>query len=132
MGGILRFIFPASEGYDIVQEVELVNTRVDFCTFKISRRPGGIFWQYEFMHVECKKPGEAWGATEDHLHNHLAGNGNDSKNCYGMIQIGFDVQYYKYEDWVFSKVGGKMHIITDAHNVMNWGRQLKANPMSFA
>ncbi len=36
-----------------------------------------------------------------------------------MIQIGLEVQYYKYERMVFSKIGGKMHIITHVHDAEN-------------
>lgn len=131
MGDILRFIFPSSEGYSVVQETESDSTRPDFCTFKISRRPGGTFYQYEFMLTESKKKGVAWGATEDHLHEHLAGNRNDTKNCYGMVQVGLQVQFYKYENRHFSTVGPEMHLIDHANDVINWGRHLKANPMPF-
>jgi hypothetical protein len=129
IGGILRFIFPGSEGYDVVQETQGDHTRADFCTFKISRRPGGTIYQYDFMLTECKRLNAAWGDTEDRLLDYLTRNGNDSKNCYGMIQIGLEVQYYKYEPGVFSKIGAKMHLITHAQNVVGWGRYIKANPM---
>ncbi|KAL1800296.1 hypothetical protein ACET3X_000638 [Alternaria dauci] len=131
IGDILRFIFPSSEGYSVVQETVSVNTHPDFCLFKVSQRPGGTLYQYEFMLVESKKPGEAWASTEDHLHDHLEGNGNDSKNCYGMVQIGLDVHFYKYENSNFSRIGGRMHLINDANNVVVWGRHIKDNPMPF-
>ncbi|KAF1959987.1 hypothetical protein CC80DRAFT_490013 [Byssothecium circinans] len=130
-GDILRFIFPSSEGYSVVQETVSVNTQPDFCLFKVCQKPGGTLYQYEFMLVESKKAKVAWGATEDHLRDHLEGNGNDSKNCYGMVQIGLDVQFYKYEDREFSKVGGQMHLINDVNHVMAWGRYIKDHPMPF-
>ncbi|KAI2604591.1 hypothetical protein GGR54DRAFT_644402 [Hypoxylon sp. NC1633] len=104
-------MFPEREGFDVVQETEGDNSRADFSTFK--------------------KLGQPWGATEDQLQDHLAGNGNDSKNCYGMIQIGLLVQFYKYESGACSMVGGRMHLITDADNIMRWGRYLKENPLPF-
>jgi hypothetical protein len=67
MGGILRFIFPGSEGYDVVQETEGDDTRADFSTFKVSRRPGGIVYQYDFMLTESNKLRAPWGGTEDQL-----------------------------------------------------------------
>jgi len=48
-----------------------------------------------------------------------------------MVQIGLEVQYYKYQLGVFSKVGGKMHLITHANDVVAWGRYIKDNPMPF-
>jgi hypothetical protein len=132
IGDILRFIFPSGEGYSVVQETRSINTQPDVCVFKVSQRAGGTtLYQYEFMLVECKKLGVAWGSTEDHLHDHLEGNGNDSKNCYGMIQIGLQVCFYKYENSNFSKVGGRMHLVNDANDVVAWGRYIKEHPMPF-
>jgi len=85
IGGILRFIFPASEGYDVVQETQGDHTRTDLCTFKVLRKAGVTFDQYEFMITESKKDGEPWRSREDHILLHLSGNGNDNKNCYGMV-----------------------------------------------
>ncbi|KAF2801022.1 hypothetical protein K505DRAFT_369767 [Melanomma pulvis-pyrius CBS 109.77] len=131
IGDILRFIFPRSEGFSVVQETVAINTHPDACLFKVSQRPGGSLYKWEYMLVECKKQGQSWVVTEDHLLDHLQGNGNDSGNCYGMVQVGFDVQFYKYENSNFSKVGGRMHLINDANNVLAWGRYIKDNPMSF-
>jgi hypothetical protein len=131
IGDILRFFFPPSEGYSLVQETVSINSEPDFRVFKVSQRPGGTLYQYEFMLVECKKPGEGWGATEDHLHGHLEGNGNDSKNCYGMVLVGLIMQFYKYENHTFRGFGGQMHLINDVDNVVAWGRHIKDNPMPF-
>lgn len=97
MGGILRFLFPESEGYDVLQE--------DSTTFKVCCRPGGTFYQYKFLLVESQKKDTTWGATEDQLHDHLSGNQNNSKDFYVMIQIGLEDQFYKMKtfslaDWV--------------------------------
>ncbi|KAI3338037.1 hypothetical protein F4824DRAFT_499816 [Ustulina deusta] len=131
MGSILRFMFPERERFDVVQETESDNSRPDFSTLKVSQRPGGTLYQYDFMLTESKKMGQPWGATEDQLQDHLAGNGNESKNCYGMIQIGLLVQFYKYEGGICSKVGGQMHLIRDVHDIMLWGQYLKENPLPF-
>jgi hypothetical protein len=61
----------------------------------------------------------------------LRGNGNDSKNCYGMLQIGMMVQFYPYENSVLRKLGGKMHLVDDADNIIVMGQHIKDNPMSF-
>lgn len=105
MGGILRFIFPESEGDDVVGEtVDNSSTRADFCTFKVSRRPDGTFYEYEYLLTESQKIGQPWGSAEDQLYNHLSGNGNHTKSCYGMVQIGLEVQFFKHEQFVLSKV----------------------------
>jgi hypothetical protein len=81
--------------------------------------------------VECKKLGVAWEPARDHLRDHLQGNGNDSKNCYGMLQVGLELQFFKYEGRNFSPLGGKMHLINNATTVMDWGRHIKVKPMPF-
>lgn len=130
-GDILRFMFPGKKGFSVVQETLSVNTMPDICIFKVQQTFGGSMFQFEYMLVECKKEGTAWGPTEDHLHDHLEGNGNDSKNCYGMVQIGMTVQFYQYENLVLRKLGGKMHLVDDADNIMIMGQHIKDNPMSF-
>jgi hypothetical protein len=84
------------------------------------------------MLTESKKLQDPWGSTEDQLLLHLAGNGNDNKNCYGMVQIGLEVQYYKYELGVFSKVGGRMNLVTHANDVVAWSGYIKDNLMPCA
>ncbi|KAF2466098.1 uncharacterized protein BDR25DRAFT_345705 [Lindgomyces ingoldianus] len=131
IGDILRFIFPSSEGFSVVWEAVSVNTQPDFYVFKVLQRPGRSLYQYEYMLMECKKAGESWEHTKDHFYKHLAENGNDSKNCYGMVQIGFNVQFCKYENYNFSEVGEVMHLINNANDVIAWGRHIKDNPMPF-
>lgn len=53
---------------------------------------------------------------------------SDSKNCYGMVQVGFYVQFYKYERYNFSKIKGQVHLINDANSVVAWGRHTKNSP----
>lgn len=86
MQGILRVIFPESEGFDVIRETSSESNQPEFCIVKFSRRPGGTLHEYKFMFVESREKGKPWRATEDQLLDHLSGNDNDSKNCYGMIQ----------------------------------------------
>lgn len=85
--------------------------------------------EFDFLLTESKKLNEPWGATEDQLRERLAENMNETKNCYGMIHIGLVVQFYKYEQGVFEKVGEKMHLLTDVHDVIRWAQYLKEHPM---
>jgi hypothetical protein len=129
IGAILRFIFTAAEGFDVVQEAEGDVTRSDFCVFKVLCKPGGTLFQYDFLLAECKSVGEPWSTTEVQLREQLAGNGNDSKKCYGMIQIGLEVQFYKFEGSELEKVRGKMHLVRQAKDVVACGAHLKAHPL---
>jgi hypothetical protein len=128
-GGVLRFIFTEAEGFDVVQEAEGDVTRSDFCVFKVLRKPGGTFYQYDYLLAECKPSKESWRTTEIQLREQLAGTGNDSKKCYGMIQIGLDVQFYKFEGHELEKVGGKLHLINHHKDVVALGAYLKAHPL---
>jgi hypothetical protein len=124
-------MFPAAEGYDVAQEAEGDVSRSDWCVFKVSRKPGGTLFQYDFMLAESKPPGESWSTTEVQHREQVAGNGNDSKKCYGMIQIGFEIQFYKFEGSELEKVGGRMHLVKHAKDVVVWSQHLKANPLPF-
>ncbi|KAH7357462.1 hypothetical protein BKA66DRAFT_574458 [Pyrenochaeta sp. MPI-SDFR-AT-0127] len=128
-GAVLRFIFTEAEGFDVVQEAEGDVTRSDYCVFKVLRKPGGTFYQYDYLLAKCKPVNESWHTTEVQLREQLAGTGNDSKKCYGMIQIGFDVQFYKFEGRELEKVGGKMDLVHQAQDVVALGTYLKANPL---
>jgi hypothetical protein len=78
----------------VIQEAAAGDPRADFSVLKLLRRPGGSGYEYEFLCAESKKVGEAWGATEDHLHSVCENNDNETKNVYAMVQIGLMVQFY--------------------------------------
>lgn len=128
-GAVLRFLFPAADGFDVVQETEQDNTRSDFTVFKVLRRPGGTLYQYDYLLAESKPIGESWRTTEIQHREQLAGTGNDSKKCYGMIQIGLDLQFYKFEGSELEKVGGRMHLSRNAKDIVAWGTYLRQNPL---
>jgi hypothetical protein len=88
-------------------------------------------FQYDFILAESKLPGTSWNTTEVQHREQVAGNGNDSNKCYGMIHIGFEVQFYKLEGSELEKVGGRMHMVDHAKDVVVWGQYLKANPLPF-
>lgn len=91
----------------MLQEDMATNLRPDFTVFKLLARPGGSAYEYDFLLGETKVPGESWGTYTDHLHTACASNDNDTKNIYGMLQIGFEVQFYKHENYQFEAVGGR-------------------------
>ncbi|KAI1174446.1 hypothetical protein F4777DRAFT_385104 [Nemania sp. FL0916] len=132
LGDILRFMFPRREGFDVAQDAPGDSNFPDFTTLMRTRPPGGLYHQNDYLLTESKKKGTPWGATEDQLLSHLQMNGNKSKNCYGMIQIGLLVRFYKYESGVFEKLADKkFHLVDDVDEVLQWGQWLKANPMPF-
>jgi hypothetical protein len=128
---MLRFMFTPEEGFEVLQETEGDVTRSDYCTFKVLRKPGGTLYQYDYLHTECKPVGESWQTTEAQHREQLAGNGNESKNCYGSIQIGLEWQWYKFEGakGELEKLGGRLHLKTHHKEVIAWGAYLKANPL---
>jgi hypothetical protein len=79
IGGILRFIFLASEGYSVFYGPVDANTGSNLYTFKVLRMPSGPFPLYEVMFPEVKMLGIPWGSTEDQLLSNLVRNRNDSK-----------------------------------------------------
>jgi hypothetical protein len=81
------------------------------------------------MYVECKPQKESWESTQNQLLDHLTGNGNDSGNCYGMLQIGLEVRFYRYLETVFASVGPKMHLVNDVQTVIQWDAYVKNNPL---
>lgn len=131
MLGILEFLFPQDKGYYVVQETTGDDTTADFTAFKVACRPGGTDYEYEFLLAESKRLGEPWGSTEDQCFRHCFGNTNDSKNVYAMVHIGLEVQFYKYENSNFSRVGGRMHLVNDVQAVTAQANYIRSHPMPF-
>ena len=132
IAGILRFIFPETEGYEVIPTARDSPNSSDFSIFQMTCRPGGSLQQNDFMLIESRSHDESWDSTEQQLQTHLAKNRNESKDCYGMVQIGLVVQFYKYEEGIYSKIGGKMHLVTDVNQVMERGQYVKDNILMFA
>ena len=131
MYGILQWVFKSNEGYTVLQEDMAGRFRPDFTVFKLLRNVGGSLYEYDFLIGETKVPGEAWGAFTDHLHTVCASNNNDSKNVYGLLQVGFEIQLYKHENQRFEAISERIHLVTDVHNVIAWFQHIKARPMPY-
>ncbi|TVY23755.1 hypothetical protein LHYA1_G007432 [Lachnellula hyalina] len=131
MCGILQWVFRSNEGFSVLQEGMAADLHPDFTVFKVLRRPGGSLYEYDFLVGETKVPGEAWGAFTDHLHTVCANNNNDSKNVYGLLQIGFEIQLYKHENQRFEAISERMHLVRDVQSVIAWFQHVKARPMPF-
>jgi len=113
----------------VLQEDMALDMHPDFTVFKLLTRPGGSSYEYEFLIGETKVPGESWSTFAEHLHTVCAENDNDTKNVYGMLQIGFEVQMFKHENYQFETLGNRMHLVNDVHDFIACARYIKAHPM---
>ncbi|TVY59709.1 hypothetical protein LSUE1_G009511, partial [Lachnellula suecica] len=97
MMGILRFLFPDSQGFDVLQEeVVPIDGKPDFVIFKISCRPGGSTYAYEFCIVESKRMGKPWGSTEDQCREYCTNHADPNYAAYAIVHIGLEIRFYKY------------------------------------
>lgn len=131
--GILQWVFTTNEGFPVSQEGMGMgaNPGPDFTVLKLLTKPGVSSYEYDFLVGETRIPGESWQASADHLHEVCTNNINDSNNVYGMLQVRFEIQFYKYDDHQFEAISDRMHLVNDAHNVIAWAQRIKANPMPF-
>lgn len=129
---VLRWLFKETEGYDVVQEDVRERSIPDHVVFKIQSRPGGTDYVYDFMLVECKKAGISWSSAVRHVTKHCRGTDNDSKQVYGMVQLGMDLQFYQWgESTGLVPLGQTYHLVNDVHDIIALARRLKANPIPF-
>lgn len=131
MVGILRWLFPDNQGFDVVQEDGKGNTIADFDVFKICCRPGGSSYQYDFCLVESKKASEPWGSTEDHCRDHCFNTDNESKQVYAIVHIGLEIAFYRYNRGDFSRMSGRLHVRNDVQVIIQWANYMKSNPLPF-
>ncbi|KAI9879006.1 MAG: hypothetical protein M1830_009875 [Pleopsidium flavum] len=129
VSAILSWIFPVAEGYQVTQEVGTQNTVPDFTVFKVSRVAIGNAHNYEIMMVESKKRDGAWGSTMDQAVNHFEETSNESKKVYGMVHIGLEVAFYRYDVGRVDDLSGRLHLVNHAIEVTNWLVWIKQNPL---
>lgn len=128
MNAILRWLFPESEGYDVVQE-EQRGVTPDFMVFKICCRPGGSDYSYDFCVIESKPAGHPWGSTEDQCFSQCDVLENEVRKVYAIVHIGMKIAFYKYDNGDFSQMSGRLHLRNDAQDIMGWAEYLKDNPL---
>jgi len=92
MVGVLKHFFsgPYFEVYRDVcsSDVDEGVSRPDWSVVQSLSRPGGSLHQYDYCYVECKEQGRDWKEAFDDLARHCGGNGNDSGEVYGIVQVG--------------------------------------------
>lgn len=128
---ILECMFTSKEGFSVLQEKIATNLPPDSTVLRVLAWTGRGSNEYDYLLGETKVPGESWDTLADHLHTVCAHSDNDTKNVYGMLQIGFEVQFYKHENSQFEAIGGRMHLVNDVDDVMALAQHMKAHPMPF-
>lgn len=113
-----------------MQEDMASDLKPAFSIHKLLCRPDGSDYEFEFMFAESKVPGEPWESTEEHLQSACAEVDNESKNVYGMIQIGLKVKFYKHENFVFTHLSPVMDLVTEVRDVTAWANYIKSHPLS--
>ncbi len=131
-GKVLRFIFAEKEGYNDEQGADPEMLEPYYRVYIFLQGFDGTLSQQDILLAHYEQDGETWFTAEDRLLHYLARNRNESKNCYGIIQIGMVVQFYMYENRHLTKVGACMHLIDDARNVVAQGKYITAHPLPVA
>lgn len=51
------------------------------------------------------------------------------ENAYGVVQIGLEVKFYKYERPTLTVLSRKLHLVQDVHRAIAWFNHCEANPL---
>jgi hypothetical protein len=127
--GILRWLFPEDQGFDVVQENHRGTGINDHVVFKIECRQGGPFYAYDFFIVECKTNRVSWQDATDHCIRHCGNTENESKKVYAMVQVGMSVQFHSWGSWTLKTLSGILHLRNDVQEIMDWTDYMKRNPL---
>lgn len=133
MFGILNWAFQPSDGYVSVRgsgenngpyhDSSIITVMKTLCS------PGGDPQLYDFLAVKSRGLKAGWETTVGELRSHLASRNNKLKNMYGMVQIGVQVGFYKYEETNFASLVEQLHLVKDANDVVTWLNYVKQNPL---
>ncbi|KAF2835299.1 hypothetical protein M501DRAFT_999347 [Patellaria atrata CBS 101060] len=136
MMAILRYFFKEDEGFDVFQEESRGETsqgesRPDMTVLKITARPGGSTYAYDYCLIESKKAGESWDATQDHLSRHYGGTENPSREVYGIVQIGLCIRFFTARNGVLTAQSGYLHVRDDVNDITAGMENMKRRPPLF-
>jgi hypothetical protein len=131
---ILRFCFPDKDGWAIYQEesrgeLGQAESRSDMAVLKLIARPGGSLYSYDYCLVESKKKGGSWPAAVEQLGRHCAGTEVESKEVYGIVQVGEEIEFYKAKNGELTRMSNRLHFVDQVEDVMNMCRYLKVYPL---
>lgn len=127
---ILRFCFPDRDGWAIYQEesrgeLDQGESRSDTAVLKLVARSGGSLYSYDYCLVESKKKGESWPAAVEQLERHCAGTEVESKQVYGIVQVGEEMEFYKVKDGELIRMTNRLHFVGQVEEVMNMCKYLR-------
>lgn len=80
---------------------------------------------YPILFVGHRGMGTSWGLTYDQMTGHFRA--SSCGNVYGMIHIGMEVKFYKYEDGQAHDLSEKLHLVDRAKEVTAWWVWIKEN-----
>lgn len=127
--GILRWLFPEDEGFDVVQESHTGTGIIGDVVFKIECRQGDLFYAYDFLIVECKTNRVPWQDATDRCIRNCENTENESKKVYAMVQVGMNVQFHSWGLWALTPLSGILHLRNDVQKIMDWADYMKRNPL---
>ncbi len=132
ISAILNWVFPVTEGYQVTQEVDTSIVGIpDSTVFKVRRAPMGQLETYEVMMVESKGLGKPWGSTTDDAITYFENTGNESKQIYGMVHIGLELQFHRYIRPQASQLSGRLQLVRDAQQITDMLLWIKQNPLPY-
>lgn len=137
MVAVLRHFFLEDEGFEVVQEESRGDlapgeSRVDVAVLKITSRPGGSPYTYDYCLVESKKADRSWADnTEDHLSRHCAGIENHSGQVYFIIHTGLYVQFFTADRGGLTALSGGLHIQNNVNAITTMFANMKRQPLPF-
>ena len=135
MVAILKYFFTEDEGFDIFQEsrgeTDQTESRADVAVLKITSRPGGSVYAYDYCLVESKKAVKSWNETQDHLSRHCGGTENQSGQVYGIIHIGLYIKFFTANSGVLTALSGYLHVRNDVNTVITMFGNMKSRPLPF-
>ena len=127
---ILHWIFPASEYHHVPQRDRVEDAVPDFTVFQWLGPLMGEPRKFEVMVVE-RGVGKSWEERYEQLVRHFETNSNESKNVYGMIHTGMEVQLYKYELGQVHGLSEKLRLMSQAKEITGWLVRIKKQPLPY-
>jgi hypothetical protein len=136
MVAVLKHFFLEDDGFDVLQEecrgeLDQTESRADVAVLKITSRPGGSMYAYDYSLIESKKADKSWTDTHDHLSRHCGGTENQSGKVYGIIHIGLHVQLFTADHGILTPLSGVLHLRRDVGLLTSHFTAMKNRPLSF-
>lgn len=131
MTGILRFLFPESQRFDVNLAKTRGSEQPHIVVFKFSNRPGGSTHAYEFCYVESKKLGQSRESVEYRCRECCADDGQFDYETYAIVHVGFEMRFYKYRRRKLLPLSERLPVRGDVKNVIEWAEYMKNYPLPF-